>query len=66
MLGKVMVYSVLGSKNGVENSLETYFGEVADLFELGKMRYYINDEGRIAYEKVPNISWSITNALYSS
>ena len=66
MLGKVMVYSVIGSKNGVENSLETYFGEVADLFELGKMRYYINDEGRIAYEKVPNISWSITNALYSS
>ena len=65
-LGKVMVYSVLGSKNRVENSLETYFGEVADLSELGKMRYYINDEGKIDYEKVPDSSWSFALALYSS
>ncbi len=60
------IYSIIGCADGVVDSFETFFADVEKLSEIGRVRYYINSEGKIAYEKVPNSSLSIDLALYSS
>ena len=42
---------------------------IADIKEksnIGRVRYYIDSEGGIAYEKIPDSSWAFALALYSS
>ncbi len=62
----VAIYSIIGCADGVVDSFETFFADVEKLSEIGRVRYYINSEGKIAYEKVPNSSLSVDLALYSS
>ena len=65
-IGDIIACTLHGDIAGEAISGWTFICETQKLSEIGRVRYYLTDEGRIAYEKVPNISWSITHALYSS
>lgn len=66
MVSSVMYYSVLGDVGGVTDSIGTFVDKAESLSEIGRVRYYINSQGEIEYEKVSDSSWSFALGLYSS
>ena len=65
-IGSVMLYSIIGDRSGIVSSIITYVDDLKRISEIGRVRYFINSEGRIEYEKVPNGSWTFALAMYSS
>ena len=59
---------VYGDQTGVGCSVWAFIHgaqEIAEL-DIGRVRYYLSQEGKIAYEKVPDSSWSFTDTRYAS
>jgi len=65
-IGDIIACTLHGDIAGEAISACTFICEAQKLSEIGRIRYYLNEEGKIAYEKVPNISFSITNSWFSS
>lgn len=64
--GEVLVYTILGNRGGAFQSIERYIDDLDKISEIGRVRYFINSEGKIDYEKVSDSSWTFALAIYSS
>ena len=65
-IGMVNGLAIIGDRSGIVSSIITYVDDLKRISEIGRVRYFINSEGRIEYEKVPNGSWTFALAMYSS